>query len=270
MIPERLIGVVTCGDCMQLMSDLLPDECIDLTITSPPYDNLRDYHGYTFEFESIADQLIRVTKPGGVIVWVVADAVIDGSETGTSFRQALYFKDNGLCLHDTMIFKKGGSSLPDPTRYHQNFEYMFVLSKGRPKTIHLIADRKNRWHRPWGRTTVRERDGSLVPRVGRRNHSPFGVRFNVWEYLVGKGHTTKDDFAWEHPAVFPEALARDHIISWSDPGDLVFDPMSGSGTVGKMSKALGRKFLGFEISPKYTELANRRLQSIPEILPGME
>lgn len=249
------------GDCALLMAELPPD-CIDLVVTSPPYDNLRDYHGYTFDYKSVAFQLYRVIKPGGVVVWVVGDATINGSETGTSFRQALHFMELGFNLHDTMIYRKNALSYPVFDKYYPCFEYMFVFSKLSPKTINLIADRKN--HQANKRVTGNERqsDGSLTEMSGRRKGAKikeYGIRWNVWMYNTGKGHSASDNFAHDHPAIYPEALASDHILSWSNPGDIVFDPMCGSGTTCKMAKQNGRQFLGFDISVEYCEIARKRV-----------
>lgn len=243
------------GECSRLMADL-PAGCIDLTVTSPPYDNLRTYNGYEFNFEAIAQQLWRVTKSGGVVVWVVGDATIDGSETGTSFRQALYFMGLGFNLHDTMIYNRQGR-YPDKQRYYSDFEYMFIFSKGIPKVINLIADKKNLYAGTKIKGGDRQRDGSIRSCWANRNgvrRKEFGVRSNVWK-ITANSQTSIDG----HPAPFPEALARDHILSWSNPGDVVFDPMCGSGTTCKMAKEHGRRWLGFDISPKYVELARQRV-----------
>lgn len=237
----------------------LPDECIDLTVTSPPYDNLRTYNGFSWDEESLIRELYRVTKPGGVVVWIVNDATVKGSETGTSFRQALAFKDAGFNLHDTMIYEKAGCALPNPNRYLQCFEYMFVFSKGRPKTYNLICDRKNRFER-WGKTKkVREADGSFTLRQ-TKPFREYGRRYNIWRYTPGgQGNSTTDVEAFKHPAVFPEQLASDHIISWSNPGDIVLDPFIGSGTTAKMAVLAGRRYIGFEISQEYCQLAEKRI-----------
>lgn len=253
---EKYLNNVTVGDCKELLQDL-PDDSIDLVVTSPPYDNLRTYKGYNFDFEPIALRLSQVIKPGGVIVWVVGDAVVNGSETGTSFRQALGFMGFGLRLHDTMIYKKI-SSFSDPTRYTQSFEYMFIFSKGRPIAINLIKDRKNKWSKSWGKTSERQKNGELKER-GKAHYKEYGVRTNIWNIHVGYGFTTKDEIAYQHPAIFPEKLARDHILSWSNPGDIVLDPMCGSGTTCKMAKEHGRQFIGFDISEEYCELARKRV-----------
>lgn len=236
----------------------LPAECIDLTVTSPPYDNMRTYNGFTWDPEALIAELYRVTKPGGVVVWVVNDAVVNGSETGTSFRQALAFMAAGFKLHDTMIYEKAGCALPSPNRYLQCFEYMFVFSKGKPKTYNLICDRKNRFER-WGKTKkVREADGSFSVRQAKP-FQEYGRRYNIWRYVPGgQGNSSGDSYAFKHPAVFPEKLAHDHIISWSNPGDVVLDPFMGSGTTAKMAVLNGRRYIGFEISEEYCQIAQQR------------
>lgn len=253
--PYELNSIV-CGECSELMA-ALPDDCIDLTVTSPPYDNLREYRGYTFPFEAIAQQLYRVTKPGGVVVWVVADATVNGSETGSSFRQALYFMGLGFNLHDTMIYEVAGTGAKGSNyAYWQTFEYMFVFSKGQPRTVNRIADRHNikagslnGWENKISKLGSRKERGI-------RMTPEYSARTNIWRYQAGNNG---DDLT-DHPAPFPEALARDHIISWSNPGDIVFDPMAGSGTTPKMAKQNGRHWLGFEISAEYCELARQRVE----------
>lgn len=256
------------GDCRILMKTL-PDNCIDLTVTSPPYDNLREYNGestWNFEvFQEVAKELFRITKPGGVVVWVVADATIKGSETGTSFRQALYFKEIGFNLHDTMIYQKDSCQFPETNRYYQIFEYMFVFSKGKPKTVNLIADKPNKTYGEKIRGTDRQSDGTLKTCSGvkkNRTVKEFGVRPNVWLYNIGYNKVTKDKYAYKHPAIFPEQLVRDHILSWSNPGDIVFDPFLGSGTTAKMAVLTDRHYIGFEISKEYYDIACQRLNDV--------
>jgi site-specific DNA-methyltransferase (adenine-specific) len=250
------------------MANVLPDNSIDLTVTSPPYDNLRDYNGYTFVFEAIARQLWRVTKPGGVVVWVVGDATVNGSETLTSFKQALYFRSLGFNVHDTMIYKAAGVGAKGSHKsYWQAFEFMFVFSKGEPKTINLIRDKLNTnaglAHGPSG---VKHND--LKSRIANGYKTQqYGIRENVWIFYTG--NTNGDDLTI-HPAPFPEALARDHIISWSNPGDLVLDPMCGSGTTLKMAKETGRDYIGIDISQEYCELSRRRVAGARVPLPGFE
>lgn len=249
-----------CGECAEVMSRM-PADSIDLTVTSPPYDNLRTYNGYVFDFPAIAAQLYRLTKPGGVVVWVVGDATINGSETGTSFRQALHFMGLGFNLHDTMIYAKNGSALPDSIRYLQCWEYMFVFSKSRPNTTNLIEDRINRFPERWGKgRTVREKEGNMTLR-GDYNGKKIGRRFNIWRINTGFGYSTSDEEAYNHPAIFPEALARDHILSWSNKGDTVLDPMCGSGTTGKMAVLNERNFIGIDISAEYIAIAEKRIHN---------
>jgi site-specific DNA-methyltransferase (adenine-specific) len=238
-------------------------ESIDLTVTSPPYDNLRAYNGYTWDFETIAKELYRVTKPGGVCVWVVGDQTIDGSETLTSAKQKIFFREGcGWNIHDTMIYAKNGPPYPDQVRYQQVFEYMIVLSKGLPKTINLIADRKNRWAgaKNFGTRSNRATDGSLTSSsLANRVVNEVGVRWNIWEISSGYGYSTTDKEAHEHPAIFPEQLAIDHMRTWSNIGDTVLDCFMGSGTTAKAAKLLKRKSVGIEISDKYCDLIRRRL-----------
>jgi site-specific DNA-methyltransferase (adenine-specific) len=243
----------------------LDENSIDLTVTSPPYGSLRDYKGFHFPFEEIAQGLYRVTKVGGVVVWVVGDSVIDRSESGTAFRQALYFMSLGFKLHDTMIYEKNGPAFParrTSNRYSQVFEYMFVFSKDRqPKTATLICDHANRWVGtvPFGKAEYRAKDGTLVER-GAKPIPAFSARFNIWKINNGFGYTSKDKISFEHPATFPEALANDHIQTWSKEGDIVMDPMMGSGTVAKMALKNQRWFVGFEMSQEYCDIIDVRLR----------
>ena len=245
-------------NCLDTMARM-PDNFVDLTVTSPPYDNLRTYNGYSFDFEAVAKELFRVAKQGGVVVWVVGDATIKGSETGTSFRQALFFKEIGFNLYDTMIYAKPPrGAVGNNKTYWQTFEYMFILAKGKPKTINLICDRKNKESRDGDNGTKRLKNGELLT-VKRGGYSDFGRRTNIWEYVIGKGLSTKDDFAFKHPAIFPEQLANDHIISWSNEGDVVYDPFMGSGTTAKMAILNKRNWIGSEISEEYCKIIERRI-----------
>lgn len=241
------------GDCLDVMNSL-PNESIDLTVTSPPYDNLRTYNGYSFNFEGIAKELYRITKDGGVVVWIVGDATVNGSETGTSFKQALYFKEIGFNLHDTMIYQKSTPPLTH-NRYEQNFEYMFVFSKKKPKTFNGIrVERKYKDTRK-NKAFRKNADNSID--YGYSTQNPTVLKTNVWQIFAGGGNS--DKLASKHPAPFPEQLAHDHINSWSNEGDTVLDCFLGSGTTGKMAKQLNRKFIGIEISPEYLEIAKKRI-----------
>jgi len=257
---EKMIDL-RLGDCLEVMKTV-PDGTVDLTVTSPPYDNLRTYNGNNalwgeHVWKSVIQDLFRLTKDGGVVVWVVGDATIKGSETGTYFKQALYFKEIGFNLHDTMIWEKDAPQFPDHKRYGQVFEYMFVFSKGEPKALNRIQDRKNK---SFGRKvtgTNRQSDGS-TKRASCYGQAikEFGIRFNVW-----KLPNTKGNHKTGHPATFPEPLANDHIITWSNEGDTVLDPFMGSGTTGKMAKQLNRNFIGIELDPTYFDIAKQRIDN---------
>ena len=235
---------------------LIDNNSIDLTVTSPPYDNLRDYYGFKFDFENIAKELYRITKDGGVVIWVVGDKTDKGSKTCTSFKQALYFKEVGFDLYDVIIYQKTSPSAPHKGRY------MFVLSKGKPKTLNLLYDRPNKSSgRNTGKLSRRESDGSLTEKKSIQI-SEYGLRTNVWTYDVGNNKSTKDKIAFKHPAIFPEKLAEDHILSWSNENDIVLDPFMGSGTTAKMAKLNDRNFIGFEISKEYCDIAEERIKNI--------
>ena len=242
---------------------------VDLAVTSPPYDGLREYGGDEWNhdfFKLAAKEMARVLAPGGVIVWNVNDQTIKGGKTGSSFRQALFFMDEcGLRLHDTMIYEKTGvafASGPHSVRYTQKFEFVFILSKDRPKTIHLLQDKPNKWAgaRSWGRASARKTNGGIVKSADKTKPvRPFGVRDNIWKIKNSGGFGQKNKDAYKHPATMPEELARGHILSWSAPGDLVLDPFLGSGTTVRMAKEEGRRFIGFEIDRAYFAVAKKML-----------
>lgn len=255
-------------DCLEFMKTL-PDKCIDLTVTSPPYDKLRDYNGFQFNFPEIAKELYRITKDGGIVVWIVGDATVKGSETGTSFEQALYLKWCGFNLHDTMIYRKNSLTFPDTNRYYQCFEYMFILSKGKPKTVNLIKDKENKQANKTITGNYRDVDGSLKEMSGSKKKKTIkekGVRWNIWEYNTGWQHSYTEEFLRGHPAIFPYKLAEDHIISWSNENDIIFDPFMGSGTTAKMAIKNKRNYIGCEISLEYCKIAEERINSISNTL----
>lgn len=247
-------------NCLDTMSRM-EEGSVDLTVTSPPYDKLRDYEGFSFDFDKIASELYRVTKDGGVVVWVVGDAVVKGSETGSSFRQALGFMEAGFRLHDTMIYQKDSISFPERNRYSQIFEYMFVFSKGKPKTANIIKDRKNLHYN--GRKCIkgnyRTKDGETKRHNKQNLLKEFGARFNIWRVSTGHNKSTLDKVAFKHPAIFPEKLASAHVITWSNEGDLVFDPFMGSGTTAKVARDNNRNWIGSEISSEYCDIIKERL-----------
>ena len=244
------------GDCREILPSLPP---VDLVLTSPPYDELREYEGYSFNFEGTADGIKEKLSDGGVLVWVVGDAVRNGGETLTSFKQAIYFQSIGLSMHDTMIYEKEGAFIACPNRYNQCFEYMFVFANGKPRTANLIRDRRNKYPNMEQHGTRRQSDGSLKPRL-MPPMKEYGARKNIWTYGTGRGKSTEQYFAHEHPAIFPDDLAKDHVLTWSNPGELVLDTFCGSGTTLKAAKDLGRKAIGIEIAEKYCEIAAKRLR----------
>ena len=255
---KSLSHKIICGNSAIVLPKFKKNS-IDLIVTSPPYDHLRSSKTYKaeFNFEQIAQELYRTLKPGGIIVWVIGDATINGSETGTSFRQALYFKEIGFNLHDTMIYEKNRSPFPEHTRYYNIFEFMFIFSKGKPTTINLLKDRKNRWPEgSWGNKTSYSRDGNKVVHEKFQSEE-YGVRFNIWRYNVGHGFTTKDEI--NHPAKFPEKLANDHIRSWSNEEDIILDPFVESGTTSIECERLKRNSIGIDLAQEYCQSTYDRL-----------
>jgi site-specific DNA-methyltransferase (adenine-specific) len=250
---ELPLDKIILGDNCEVMR-MMPSQSIDLVVTSPPYDDLRTYGGHSWDFYGVAWNLKRLLKPGGVIVWIVADGVNDGDESGSSWEQARHFKSIGMKLHDTMIYQKTTFSKPCPNRYHDVWEYCFVLSNGGVKTFNPLMDRKNSNAGRKTSVTIRERDGSIT-RGYDRTVAEYGKRWNVWQCDSARNDRDNGD----HPAPFPESLARDHILSWSNEGDVVLDPFSGSGTTAKMAKHNGRRFIGIEVNPEYVEISRERL-----------
>lgn len=246
------------GDNVAMLQEHVADQSVHLTVTSPPYDAMRDYKGHSWDFDGLLAQLDRVTVPGGVVMWNVADQTVKGSETGTSMRQALKFIDAGWRLHDTMIYERGNFSNPSSNRYHQLWEYMFIFSKGKPRVFNPIKDKPNAFYsaagKPatLGKNTQRNKDGSMSERGSRKVNTEFGMRGNVWRMKTAGQENMCQPLS--HPAKMPTAMAHDHIISWSMLGDVVLDPFGGSGTTGQQALQLGRRFVGIEIAPEYFEI----------------
>lgn len=261
--------------------NLLPDSFIDLTVTSPPYDDikevlsikdnqvkrkyltssvLRDYKGYSWDIQAIAKELYRVTKEGGIVVWVMNDPVVKGSESLSSAYTRLIFQDAGFFTHDTMIYEKNNFSNPSSNRYHQIFEYMFIFSKGKPKTFNALKDRENKYagSTNWSVNSTRQKDGAMKERK-KKIYTDLGMRFNIWRYTTSYGFAGDKD-AYKHPAVFPEKLSEDHILSWSNEGDTVLDIFGGSGTTGKMAAKNKRDYILFDLSKEYCDMAEIRIK----------
>lgn len=257
-------NVIHCGNHLDVLKEY-PDGCFDMFLTSPPYDNLRDYEGYDFQFEPLARELYRVLKSGGVGVWIVNDATIDGSETLTSAKQKIFFREIGFNIWDTMIYARQ-SAYPANDRYSQDFEYSFILAKGKPLTFNPLYDHKGDTSKngsPAGRerkrSALKPRDNKAIERVLLARKNELKVKSNVWFFQRGFMHSSKDRISFEHPATFPEKLAEDHILSWSNPGDVVLDPMCGSGTTCKMAVKHGRQYVGIDIAEKYCDIARNRI-----------
>lgn len=264
---DNIINKLILGDSEEVLKKI-QDNSIDATITSPPYDKLRTYSNsndaWDFEkFQKIADQLYRVTKQGGIVAWVVGDSTINGGKTLSSFRQALYFQEIGFKMYDVIIYEKTGSGPPHKNRYFNAFEYIFILSKGNPKTINLLKDKLNNWggHKTYTEITRREADGSLTKK-GQKTIAKYGTRTNVWKYKNGKGQATRDKIAHQHPAIFPEKLVEDILKSWTEEGDIILDPFGGSGTTTKNAIIFNRQFIYIEQVKEYYELAKERLKDI--------
>ena len=256
--PKYINQVLHC-DCVKGMQQL-PECCIPLTVTSPPYDSFRTYGGHEFDFEAVARELYRVTAPGGVLVWVVQDQVVNGSFTGTKHRQAVFFQELGFGIHNELTLVTLNSRIPQRVRYTPTSHTAFVFSKGRPRAVNLLRDKPNKQagtYKPtWSRRT---RDGNRETGKYGKEVAPFGLRSDAWTYLVGNNITTTDGA--QHPALMPEEMAEDLIVSWSRPGALVFDPMCGAATTCKMALFNHRHYLGMEIHEPYVQEAKARLAS---------
>ncbi len=256
LITELPLNEIHCTDCVTGMQKIANDS-IDLVVTSPPYDNLRDYNGYQFDFEHIAKEIFRVIKKGGVVVWVVGDKVKNGNRSLTSLKHALYFQEIGFNVHDIMIYEKKNTPFMRSNAYTNCYEFMFVFSKGSPTTFNPLKTK-----------TIRQGKEKLVAnkKADGINNKVWGelnsekTLTNIWQYAVGLGGSTNDKIAFQHTAIFPEKLAKDHILSWTNEGDVVLDPMCGSGTTCKMAKAYKRNFIGFDISEEYVGIAKERIK----------
>jgi len=254
-IGELNLDEIYCVDCVEGMKKL-PDNCVDLVVTSPPYDNLRDYKGYVFRFEEIAQGLFRVIKSGGVVIWVVGDKIKNGNRSLTSFRQALYFQEIGFNVHDIMIYRKKNTPFMRSNAYTNCFEFMFVFSKGTPNTFNPL---KTSTARNGMEKLVSNKKTDGINRKVWAELKKEKTLTNIWDYAVGLGGSSNDKFAFKHTAIFPEKLAQDHILSWTNESDLVLDPMCGSGTTCKIAKLHNRRYIGMDISESYCAISEKRL-----------
>jgi len=244
------------GESVNFMRKNIPDNFVDLTVTSPPYDDLRKYNGFIFDYETIFKELFRITKNGGIVVWIIGDKTEKGTESLTSFKHALSAKNIGFNVHDTMIWLKPNPTPTDPKclRYYNAFEYMFVFSKGKPKTCNYIKEKSKNTGKEFGSAPMKRVDGTnrddRTEKLKGIKIKDYKIKSNVWECAIGSG-VSKDKIAFKHPAIFPEKLVEDHIISWTNKNDIVLDPMCGSGTTCKMAWLNKRNFIGIDMSEEY-------------------
>lgn len=253
--PDEFVNKIICGNAVEIMAEM-PQDSIDLVVTSPPYDDLRLYKGYSFPFEDIVKGLERIMKKNGIVVWVVSDKIKNGNRSLTSFRQALFFQENGFKVHDVMIYRKLNTPFMRSNAYTNCHEFMFVFSKGGPKTFNplMTKTKRNGYEMlPYNKGP----DAENKKTMGELKE--FKVRTNIWGYAVGLGGSSSDKIAFEHPAIFPEKLAEEHILSWTNEDDLILDPMCGSGTTCKMAKIHNRKYIGIDISQEYCNIAQKRV-----------
>ena len=257
---DREVNRLLVGDATEILQQEFHESTFDLTVTSPPYEDLRNYNGFSFDAEKMLEAIYRVTKSGGVCVWVVGDR-IKVERSLVSFKHALIAREVGFQIHDVMIYQKKNTPFMRANSYTNCYEFMFVFSKGKPKTFNplMTPTVRNGWEKG-----VTNKGPDAVNRKVPIKLKKEKVKTNIWSYAVGLGGSTSDRFAFEHPAIFPEQLAADHILSWTNRGDIVLDPMCGSGTSCKMAKMHGRNFVGIDISADYIEISKRRLKEIGE------
>ena len=248
------------ADAVEYMAREMPSEHVDLTVTSPPYDSLRNYNGYDFDARSMLEGLYRVTKKGGIVVWVVGEKIKHGSKSLSSFEHAFIGRDCGFSIHDVMIYRKKNTPFMRSNAYTNCYEFMLVFSKGRPRTFNPLVQPTKR---NGVELCVANKGPDGINRKVPARLKTEKTRTNIWEYAVGLGGTTNDRMAFRHPAVFSERLAADHIASWSNPGDFILDPMCGSGTTCKMAASMGRQWLGIDISSEYIAIAEERMGELP-------
>lgn len=251
-----LLNKLFVSDSVEFMKKYMKDESVDLIVTSPPYDDLRLYNGYKFNFEDMANEIFRVMKRGGVVVWVVGDKIKNGNRSLTSFKQALYFQSIGFNVHDSMIYAKKNTPFMRSNAYTNAYEHMFVFSKGKPNTFNPIREPTTRHGMEM---LVANKKADAKNNKVLKELKKEKTKNNIWYYAVGLGGTTNDKEAFGHPAMYPEQLAQDHILSWSNEGDVVFDPMCGAGTTCKMAMLNNRNYIGVDVSEEYIEIAQKRI-----------
>ena len=263
-----MINQIFNEDCLETMKRM-PDNYVDLILTSPPYDNMRSYGGnknyhqrlnqtgFSFDFEGIAKELTRVLKPGGVIMWNVQDQTIKGSRTGNSMRQALFFMEEcGLFLHDHLIWYKTGTPFPSIYRYRNVWENMFILTKGKPNTFNPILKKNKTGGASRNRRRERNHNGELVMKERVVTTKEYGIDDNVW-YITNHFNVTDEMKKYGHPAVMADEVAKRHIQSWTNEGDVVYDPFLGAATTTRLAKQMNRNWIGSEIHKPYFDISKK-------------
>lgn len=250
------------GDACEILPTIR-ESSVDLTVFSPPYDGLRDYKGKpSFDMAVLGREILRVTKEGGVCCMVIQDATKNGAKSLTSFRTACLFADLGWRLFECCIYSRAG--VPGAwwtKRFRVDHEYIFIFTRGdglprRFDKTSLMVESKYAGITAGG--TKRTTKGDFVA-IKKTVISPLKCRGTIWHYAAS--NTERNKTKSEHPATYPDSLARDIISCFSKEGDLVLDPMMGSGTTGIASVNMGRRFLGIEISVQYMEIAKRRFRA---------
>ena len=263
-----MINQIYNEDCLETMGRMEDGLC-DLILTSPPYDNLRRYGqertnhkrlkgGMSFDFESIAKEMTRVLKPGGVIMWNVQDQTINMSRTGSSMRQALYFMDEcGLNFWDHLIWYKTGTPFPSPHRYRSVWENMFIFSKGKPNTFNPILKRNKTAGQVRNSRKFRDHKGDFVEGFQGTPIREFGNEDNVWYIANGANKSYKNKLSVNHPAVMTDEIARRHILTWTNENDIIYDPFLGASTTTRVARDNNRQWIGSEIHTPYYELSKQ-------------
>lgn len=254
-----VMGHLSIADAIEHASTLASDS-VDLVLFSPPYDGVRDYRGnWTLDLPALGSELLRVVKDGGFAVMVIADGTKNQRKSMTTFRTAVAWEDAGWSLFESVIYSRDGR--PGAwwaTRFRVDHEHILMFYKGkrpRPVTHHdgLRVPSKHAGKKWTG--TQRLTDGTLVKTSA--TVAADKCRGTIWHYATSnsEGNRTKA----KHPATFPDALARDVILALSAPGDVVYDPMMGSGTSVVIAAQEGRRWLGNDFFAEYVEIAQQRL-----------
>ena len=254
------INSIICGDSAEVLKNF-PDNSIDMVVTSPPYDGLRDYNGFSLDLHKIGKEIYRVLKDGGIAVMVIQDATKDFAKSLTSFRTIVDWCDNvGFRLFETVIYHKNGTEGAWwKQRFRVDHEYMPIFMKGKkPQYFNKEPLKIPSKHggKVMSGSGNRRTDGTLSETV-RRPINTMKCRGTVWDYLMAGD---KNPLKRKHPAVFPDKIPYDCIQCFCPEGGLVLDPFIGCGSTAVMAKVLGRNYIGIDISREYCDLAEERIE----------